>query len=165
MLKINIRQGTAADAELIASLIMAMVDEMAQYGGHAVNHAPEVWSAMADQVKASCSRPEFIYLIATHGSPIQGIAGIAAASIEPLDDIFIAKTRLHLSTVYTVPAARRRGVARQLIEKILEWGRQMHVVEADLNVLAANPARRLYESLGFQPHEISMVEKLESWEV
>ena len=41
----------------------------------------------------------------------------------------------------------------------------MNAAEADLNVLVANPARRLYEQLGFQPHEISMVKKLISNQV
>jgi GNAT superfamily N-acetyltransferase len=69
---------------------------------------------------------------------------------------------LHLSAVYTVPAARRHGVAKQLIHEALKWGQQMNAVEADLNVLVANPARRLYKQLGFQPHEISMVMGLSS---
>jgi hypothetical protein len=36
----------------------------------------------------------------------------------------------------------------------------MDAGEADLNVLVANPARRLYEHLGFQIHEMSMVKTL-----
>jgi GNAT superfamily N-acetyltransferase len=160
MLQIDIRQGTAEDAALITDLIRAMVVDMALYGGHALNHSPEAWSAMREQVKVSCGRPDFIYFIASHGSPVKRIAGLAAANIEPLEAIFAAKTRLHLSTVYTIPPLRRQGVARQLIEKVLEWGREMKAEEADLNVLAASPARRLYEGLGFQVHEISMVMKL-----
>jgi ribosomal protein S18 acetylase RimI-like enzyme len=160
MLPIDIRKGTAEDAPLITDLIKAMVVDMALYGGDAVNLAPEVWSAWAEQVRVSCGRPDHIYLIASHGSPLQKTpAGLVAAYINPLEDIFTAKTRLHLSTVYTLPAVRRQGVARQLIEKALAWGRQMKAEEADLNVLAANPARRLYEGLGFQAHEISMIMK------
>jgi GNAT superfamily N-acetyltransferase len=93
---------------------------------------------------------------------VQTTVGIAAAHIEPLENIFAAKTRLHLSAVYTVPRARCQGIARQLIQKVLEWGQRMNAAEADLNVLVANPARRLYEHLGFQPQEISMVKKLSS---
>jgi len=37
----------------------------------------------------------------------------------------------------------------------------MDAEEADLNVLVANPSHRLYERLGFQQHEISMVMKLD----
>jgi len=37
----------------------------------------------------------------------------------------------------------------------------MNAEEADLNVLVANPSCRLYEHLGFQQYEISMVKKLD----
>lgn len=160
MLQIGIRRGTAEDAMLITALIKDMVEEMALYGGHAVNNGPEVWSSMAELVKANSARPEYVYLIASSGSPVQTTVGIAAAYIEPLDNVFVAKTCLHLSAIYTVPSARRQGIARQLIQKVLEWGQCMSAAEANLNVLVANPARRLYEELGFHPREISMVKKL-----
>jgi GNAT superfamily N-acetyltransferase len=162
MLQIHIRRGTVEDALLITDLIKSMVTEMALYGGHAVNDSPEVWSSMADLVKANVARQEYIYLLATHGAPTHTTVGMAAANIEPLDGIFAAKTRLHFSAIYTVPSARRQGVARQLIQEALEWGQCMNAAEADLNVLVANPARQLYEHLGFQPHRISMVKKLSS---
>ena len=66
---INIRYGTTKDAALIAELIENMVSEMAQFGGHAVNHSPEVWSLMAERVGANSARHEHIYLIASDGSP------------------------------------------------------------------------------------------------
>ncbi len=162
MLQIDIRHGTAEDAVLIADLIRDMVVEMALFGGHAVNTSPEIWATVAELVKANSARSEYIYLIASQRSAVQTIIGLAAANIEPVDSIFVVKTCLHLGAVYTVPAARRHGVARQLIHEALKWGQQMNAVEADLNVLAANPARRLYKQLGFQPHEISMVMGLSS---
>lgn len=54
-----------------------------------------------------------------------------------------------------------QGVARQLTQKTLDWGKRMNAEEADLNVLVANPSCRLYEHLGFQQYEISMVKKLD----
>lgn len=160
MLPIDIRQGTAKDATLISNLIKDMVGEMALYGGHAINHSPNIWYQVAERVKVNSTRREYLYLIASHGAPPQTTVGLLAANIEPLEAIFTATSRLHLSAIYTVPNARQQGVAGQLIQTALEWGRQMNTTEADLNVLVGNPARRLYERLGFQPHEISMVKKL-----
>jgi GNAT superfamily N-acetyltransferase len=160
MLPIDIRHGTREDAELITDLIRRMVVDMASYGGHAVNGSPEVWAAMLERVQANSVRTEHLYLLASDGAPTRTTVGMAAAYLEPLDDIFVAKTRLHLSAVYTIPNARRQGVARELIRQVLEWGWQMHADEADLNVLVANPARRLYEHLGFQINEMSMVKTL-----
>jgi GNAT superfamily N-acetyltransferase len=87
--------------------------------------------------------------------------GFAAANLGSLDTIFAAKKRLHISAVYTEPNVRRQGIARQLIQKALDWGRHMNAEEADLNMLVASPSRRLYEHLGFQEHEISMVMNLD----
>ncbi|MFC2054220.1 GNAT family N-acetyltransferase [Chloroflexota bacterium] len=161
MLQVDIRYGTAEDAKLITEFIRSMVTEMALYGGHAVNDSPEAWSSIAELVKANSIREDYIYLIASYGSPVQKTVGIAEANLESLDNIFAAKKRLHISAVYTDPNVRRQGIARQLIQKALEWGRCMNAEEANLNVLAANPSRQLYEHLGFQPHEISMVIKLD----
>ena len=161
MLQIDIRHATADDAKLITDLIRCMVTEMALYGGHAVNDSPEVWSSMAELVKANSIRKDYIYLIARFRSTVQTTVGFAAANLESPDNIFAAVKRLHISAGYTNPNVRRQGIARQLIQKALEWGRRMNAEEADLNVLVANPSRRLYEHLGFQQHEISMVMKLD----
>ncbi|MCL4325085.1 MAG: GNAT family N-acetyltransferase, partial [Candidatus Thermoplasmatota archaeon] len=132
---------------LIAGLIKAMVVEMSLYGGYPVNESPEVWSSMTEQVKANIARPDYLYLIASQAAPVGKIAGIAEAYIDPVFKIFAAPARLHISAVYTIPEMRRQGVARQLIQSALDWGQQKNVVEADLNVLVANPARQLYERL------------------
>jgi len=161
MLQIDIRHGTAEDAKLITDLIRCMVTEMALYGGHTVNDSPEIWSSMVELVKANSIRKDYIYLIAKFRSPVQTTVGFAAANLESPDKIFAAVKRLHISAVYTDPNMRRQGIARQLIQKALDWGRRMNADEADLNVLVANPSRRLYEQLGFQPHGISMVMKLD----
>ena len=152
MQQIDIRHGTAEDSKLITDLIRCMVTEMALYGGHTVNDSPEVWSSMAELVKANSIRKDYIYLIASFRSPVLTTVGFAAANLGSLDTIFAAKKRLHISAVYTDTNVRRQGIARQLIQKALDWGRLMNAEEADLNVLVANPSRRLYERLGSQPH-------------
>jgi len=116
---------------------------------------------MAELVKANSSLKDYIYFISSFRSPEQNNVGFAAANLESLDNIFLAKKRLHLSAVYTNRNVRHQCIARQLMHKALYWGRRMNAREADLNMLVANPSRRLFEHLGFQPHEISMVKKLD----
>jgi ribosomal protein S18 acetylase RimI-like enzyme len=48
-------------------------------------------------------------------------------------------------------SARGRGIGRRLIEHLLEEGRATGVVRVSLSVEPDNPARRLYERLGFKP--------------
>ena len=162
MLEIEFRRGTTEDASIITDLIKKMVTEMANYGGHSVNNSPDAWTSMESEVRANSARQENVYLIAIQASATPAVVGIATANIESLENIFVPKRRLHIGAIYTIPNARRHGVARQLLQYILEWGQQMNVSEIDLNVLVANPARYLYEQFGFEPHEISMTRKLES---
>lgn len=55
-----------------------------------------------------------------------------------------------IGNVAVLPAYRRRGIARQLVEASIAYARQRGAVSVVLDVVAGNePARHLYESLGF----------------
>jgi ribosomal protein S18 acetylase RimI-like enzyme len=160
MLEIAIRRGTAGDASLITELIKEMVVEMTNYGGYTVNTSPDVWTSTESEVRTNSACQEYIYLLAQQPLHTTEVVGMAAGSIEVLEEIFVAEKRLHISALYTIPSARRHGVARQLLYNLLEWGKQMNAREIELNVLVANPARQLYEQFGFMPREISMTRNL-----
>ena len=58
----------------------------------------------------------------------------------------------HLWGMYARPAARGTGLARQLVEAVLEYA-QGRVELVQLSVVSGNvPAHRLYASLGFTPY-------------
>ncbi|MBX5449290.1 GNAT family N-acetyltransferase [Thermogemmatispora sp.] len=58
----------------------------------------------------------------------------------------------YIRRVVVLPEYRQRGLARQLLQHIIDFARQQEQLEAlDLHVWEENkPAIRLYESLGFQ---------------
>lgn len=56
---------------------------------------------------------------------------------------------LYLANIYLLPDTQGRGIGALLIEKLLERGRRQWR-PVTLRVLKVNPARRLYERLGFQ---------------
>lgn len=57
--------------------------------------------------------------------------------------------RAWILNMYTEPAARRSGVARRLMQAMVEWCREEGYGSVSLHASAAG--RPLYESLGFQP--------------
>ena len=58
---------------------------------------------------------------------------------------------LRIMNVAVAPSARRRGIARQLIGRALESGREKSAAKGLLEVRASNTAaRRLYGALGFR---------------
>lgn len=58
---------------------------------------------------------------------------------------------MHLINLAVAPAARRRGVGRVLMDHLLKEARRANACEILLEVRLSNqPARTLYESLGFE---------------
>lgn len=58
--------------------------------------------------------------------------------------------RMEVGPVYVAPHARRRGLARRLIETLAEAARAAGLLQLELNVSATNPAALgLYERIGF----------------
>jgi GNAT superfamily N-acetyltransferase len=51
--------------------------------------------------------------------------------------------------MYTAPAHRRQGIARRVVETIVEWCRAEGFTAIALH--ASKAGRPLYESFGFQP--------------
>jgi ribosomal protein S18 acetylase RimI-like enzyme len=66
-----------------------------------------------------------------------------AVSIEKRDDT------LFLSNIQILPAFQGRGIGTAIIEEMLDEARALGL-PATLRVLKNNPARRLYERLGFR---------------
>ena len=61
----------------------------------------------------------------------------------------------HIWGVYVRPESRGKGVARALMQEIMRRARAMNGIEQILIVASAHlPARKLYESLGFQAYGV-----------
>lgn len=63
--------------------------------------------------------------------------------------------RMRVVNVFTHPAWRRRGIARQLVELLLKSGRDRGITEFCL--AATEDSRRVYASLGFQSYPSEML--------
>ncbi len=74
---------------------------------------------------------------------------VAMIGLRPLDDEVCEMKRL-----FVRPEARGRGLARQLIKRLLDQARQLHYAEIRLDTLPMmGDAQSLYEALGF--HDIA----------
>lgn len=63
---------------------------------------------------------------------------------------WVVDKELHLLNLATRPACRRQGVARRMIEYMIDEGRRRELWQAVLEVRESNTAAlRLYESFGF----------------
>ena len=148
--RLTIRLAAGSDAELLAEHRVAMFREMGS-----VKQALEepLRRASAAYFASAIPGGEYVGWIASsnEGSmPIAG-AGVQLRSLLPRptapgDGLLLGREGLVLN-VYTDPAWRGRGVARHLMDQIIEWAASAGVVRL---VLHASPAGRpLYEKIGF----------------
>lgn len=64
---------------------------------------------------------------------------------------FCAYSEEEMAWLYVAPEMQRRGIGRRLVAHALDTERQLYYVEA---LYGNEPARRLYESFGFELREI-----------
>ncbi|AIY74176.1 N-acetyltransferase [Bacillus anthracis] len=65
------------------------------------------------------------------------------------------KHKGHIVAMYVDASNRRSGLARELIRKAIEKAREMNLEQLTLGVVSTNdPAKKLYESMGFQMYGI-----------
>lgn len=160
MTGISIREALPEDAPVVTRFIRLMLKEVASIGGHKVAKADEEWKRIQGMIEDGINSKDHVYLLADVGDPPQTPIGVVEAQIVTLGDVFEPKKTLHIRSVYVLGNHRRKGVAKALLRSVLDWGKSVGCVEANLNVLSRNPARALYEKLGFHMFGIKMVREL-----
>lgn len=157
---VSIREARSSDAPVIIRFLRAMLDEMASMGGHAVSQNSTAWARVENIIHDQCGTESHLYLLAERDDPARTPIGFAEASVLGPHPLLEPKRVLHVHALYVREAQRRRGVGQALLEAVVGWGQRSGCVEAELNALVANPARGLYEKLGFSVSELEMRRKL-----
>jgi ribosomal protein S18 acetylase RimI-like enzyme len=156
---VSIRQAKAADVSTMVEFLRRMLADMAAAGGYPVATEPEHWTDVEREFQGHLQAPGCLHLLAEKADTT-GTVGWAFARSAERDPVFEPARVLHISALYVSPSYRRQGIGRALLAKVLEWGHNIDCTEAELNVLVDNPARSLYQQLGFREFEIEMTRKL-----
>jgi len=84
---------------------------------------------------------------------LQGLRAVGACLANRIASVEHAGAVLFIEELYVAPDARRRGVARALLGRLLGDGRASGVRAIELQVDEGHePARALYRGLGFEPN-------------
>jgi len=145
---ISFRLATAADAPVIASHRAKMFRDM---GDLPPDQFQNMVAAARRDLTALLAAGTYVgWLAAPTADPATVIAG-AGIQLRPMlprpGKSIREGPEAIVVNVYTEPDWRRRGVARCLMERIIEWSR-LHQV-AKLVLHASTDGRPLYEQLGF----------------
>ncbi|BDZ49119.1 ribosomal-protein-alanine acetyltransferase [Frondihabitans sucicola] len=124
----EVRQATPADLDAIMAIETSVF----------VNDAWSPESMAHELANSSC----FYQVVTDPAGEVVAYAGLLAAIGSPDSDI---------QTIAVAPGARRRGIARDLVRRMLEEASARGARETFLEVRVDNPgAQALYESFGFE---------------
>ena len=152
----KLRKATVPDIDAVVDLVTAMLQEMASYGGHALDEEARVRSVLRTRFSDSLEKEGHVFVVATGQGEEEELAGIVEASVVSPHAVFRPKLQLHVHALYVQPRYRGQGIGRRLLEEALDWGMGKGCGEATLNVLSRNPARELYEGAGFEVAHLEM---------
>jgi GNAT superfamily N-acetyltransferase len=147
----TIRRSTPGDAAVIAQHRVSMFRDMGEVPTSAL--ATELLEASQAALAVLLREGSYVGWLAVgaHGEVLAG-AGVHIKSTLPrvTHQGLVAAGPLPLAVnVYTEPGSRRRGIARALMQAMMEWARVQGFDRLLLH--ASDGARPLYRSLGFAP--------------
>jgi ribosomal protein S18 acetylase RimI-like enzyme len=169
----QIRPATQHDFATIIRFVHAMLGEMYALGSRELSDRTEAWLDFEGRILQSlghgendartypCTADHLLEIAETAGGEAVPIGLIDAGILHPTP-IFRPVQTLHIHALYVLPAYRRRGVGTALLRAALNWGQQRHCRRAQLSVLPHNPARRLYQALGFSIYGLEMRKEMTS---
>lgn len=100
----------------------------------------DVWRSRLQALEPDADFP----IVAMVDGAVGGMAWAKITADEP--------NTAHLFQMWVVPEFRCRGIARQMLHASIEWAQRNGAPRIELAVtLGDSPARRLYESVGFEP--------------
>jgi GNAT superfamily N-acetyltransferase len=146
--EIAYRKATTGDLEALARLRWTMQAE--RQADHPAD--PETWEtylaayrdAFADQI----AHGGFEAWLAEDGSVVVSCVVLLWWRTPPVFDQLVRRRGM-VSSVYTLPAYRRRGISRQLMLMLIARAKELQIRR--LVLWASEMGLPLYESLGFEP--------------
>jgi ribosomal protein S18 acetylase RimI-like enzyme len=145
----NLRLLTADDAEAFWHLrLEALRNDSASFADSAEEHQNTTVEMVRERLRAGGPSTNFVAGMFEDGK-LAATAGFYRSHHNK------ERHKGNVWGVYVRPESRGKGVARALMQEIIRRARQMEGIEQVLLVASAHlPARKLYESLGFEAYGI-----------
>jgi GNAT superfamily N-acetyltransferase len=141
----DLRLATVDDAAILAHHRASMfldMKEVDEQGASIIANASE------DHLKALIEAREYFGFLAEQQGEVVGGGGVWLRPLLPRPGTLHGSMEAYVLNVYIEPEHRRQGVARAIMQAIIEWCRAQRTARLVLH--ASKEGRPLYESLGFE---------------
>jgi GNAT superfamily N-acetyltransferase len=139
-----IRAATIHDAGTIAVHRAAMFHDMGELPAADV---PLMIASMTPWFAERLANGAYVHWFVEHDGQVVAGGGVLLRDVWSMPRLLAPSRNAHIGNIYTEAAHRRRGLARLIMETILDWCAANAI---DFVTLSASPeGRPLYEQLGF----------------
>lgn len=136
---------TVEDAPAIAHHRAAMFRDMKEVDD---TGASVIENASIDHLASLIQAREYFGFLAEFEGEVVGGGGVWLRQVLPRPGLLQGSIEAYVLNVYTEPEHRRGGVARAIMETIIDWSRGQRFARIALH--ASREGRPLYEDLGFE---------------
>lgn len=133
-----------------------MLHDLSAIGGQELSDEDTNWLSFENRIRQGLEAADHRFQIAESAGPLSHPVGLVEASVTYPAPVYRRRKVLHIHSLYVLPGHRRQGIGEALLRSALEWGRREGCVEAELSTLSQNPARYLFEGLGFEVYKLEM---------
>jgi ribosomal protein S18 acetylase RimI-like enzyme len=152
----RIRTAAQSDKRAVSVMLRKMLEEMVSFGGRGLVDEKLDLQWFDDRVAQALREENFLLLVAETPKPSAVVIGFLEARAIRLAPIYRMERTLHIHSIYVAPEHRHKGLGEALLRRALDWGKHAGCDEAELGTLFRNPARSLFEKLGFEAIELEM---------
>jgi len=142
----SIRAANTADVEIIAHQ-RAMIFQDMGILPDGDTEAEALLSATISWLHGLFAKQEYIGWLVQDREEIVAGGGIQLREKGPIPNCCRIGRWGHILNIYVIPAHRRRGLARLIMEQAMQWSKANQLDH--LTLTASSEGRPLYESLGF----------------
>ncbi len=147
MEKIVYRKLTEAELEIFINMRIAQLTEEYTNTGRNVPEGVDLKTALRDYYQRHMKEGTFVSWLAMDGDKIIGTSGMSFVEKPPYFTCPSGRLGL-LSSMYTDPRYRRKGIAKELLHRVVEEARTygcgaVHITASDMGV-------KLYTAYGFK---------------
>lgn len=147
MEKIVYRKLTEAELEIFINMRIAQLTEEYTNTGRNVPEGVDLKTALRDYYQRHMEEGTFVSWLAMDGDKIIGTSGMSFVEKPPYFTCPTGRLGL-LSSMYTDPRYRRKGIAKELLHRVVEEARAygcgaVHITASDMGV-------KLYTAYGFK---------------
>jgi GNAT superfamily N-acetyltransferase len=145
--RLTVRPAKLADLDAIVELRLALLREYQDHPFYA-RLRPEVVQRAYELYRAQLVSAHETIFLAERGGRVVGILRCVETATSP---VLLPERYCYISSVYVIPAERKRGVLRTLMAAAEQWCDERGIDEMRLHNSSGSPsARQSWSALGFE---------------